>query len=68
MTTNPPTENAQMFGATEIARLKHNLDDTSYNEGSEALACRLSDCKTYIEQLEHQLAELRLIANITEKL
>lgn len=40
------------LNAAEIANLKRNLDNTSYNEGSHDLACRLSDCKTYIEQLE----------------
>jgi hypothetical protein len=45
------------WSAHAIARLKRNLDDTSYNEGSEALACRLFDCQTYIEQLENAAAK-----------
>ena len=35
----------------DIKRLLRNLDDTSYNEGSEALACRLSDCRAVIKEL-----------------
>ena len=39
------------FGADNLARLLSNLEDTSYNEGSEALACRLSDCRKVIHEL-----------------
>jgi hypothetical protein len=43
-------------GLTEIAgvnieRLLRNLDETSYNEGSDALACRLRDCERVIKEL-----------------
>lgn len=39
------------FGTDNLARLMRNLEGTSYNEGSEALACRLSDCRTVIAEL-----------------
>lgn len=39
------------FGADNLARLLVNLEDTSTNEGSDALACRLSDCRTVIHEL-----------------
>lgn len=34
-----------------LARLLRNLDETSCNEGLDALVCRLMDCKTVIEGL-----------------
>lgn len=39
-----------------LARLLRNLDETSYNEGSVDLACRLTDCKAVIEELLQQRA------------
>lgn len=56
METNKNEVAADVGGLTEIAgvnieRLMRNLDDTSYNEGSEALACRLSDCREVIKAL-----------------
>lgn len=51
-----PQPSAEPAPADEIAgvnipRLLRNLDETSYNEGSEALACRLSDCREVIKAL-----------------
>jgi len=39
-----------------LARLLRNLDETSYNEGSADLACRLTDCRAVIEELLQQRA------------
>jgi len=39
-----------------LARLLRNLDETSYNEGSVDLSCRLTDCKAVIEELLQQRA------------
>jgi hypothetical protein len=51
-----------LSGLTEIAgvnieRLMRNLEETSYNEGSEALACRLSDCREVIKAMLATKAE-----------
>lgn len=50
--------NELKFGAENLARLLRNLENTSYNEGSEALACRLSDCRTVIHELLAERAAL----------
>lgn len=34
-----------------LARLLRNLEETSYDEGSMDLACRLTDCKAVVEEL-----------------
>jgi hypothetical protein len=39
------------IAGVNIARLLRNLEETSYNEGSVDLACRLSDCQAVIKHL-----------------
>lgn len=41
----------EIIGGVNIKRLLRNLDETSYNEISHDLACRLSDCKSVIDAL-----------------
>lgn len=41
----------EKIGGVDIKLLLRNLDETSYNESSHDLACRLSDCKSVIDAL-----------------
>lgn len=61
-TTNNNEQGSVVLSGLEIAgvnmeRLMSNLDETSYNEGSEALACRLSDCREVIKSLLAKAAQ-----------
>lgn len=53
--TDAPTDTAAMklqdIAGVDMPRLLRNLAETSYNEGSEALACRLTDCRAVITEL-----------------
>ena len=46
----------EKIAGVPLARLLRNLGETSYNEGSVDLACRLTDCKAVIEELLQQRA------------
>lgn len=41
----------EKIAGVPLARLLRNLEETSYDEGSMDLACRLTDCKAVIEEL-----------------
>lgn len=41
----------EKIAGVPLARLLRNLEETSYDEGSMDLVCRLTDCKAVIEEL-----------------
>lgn len=45
------------IAGVNMERLMRNLDETSYNEGSHDLACRLSDCREVIKALLAKAAQ-----------
>jgi hypothetical protein len=45
------------IAGVNMERLMRNLDETSYNEGSHDLACRLSDCREVIKALLTKAAQ-----------
>lgn len=55
-------DNREAILGTPLARLLRNLAETSCNEGSDALYCRLMDCKSAIETLllDRDLANKRI--------
>lgn len=52
-------EPEEQIAGVRIANLLRNLDETSYNEGADELACRLNDCKAVIEALLSERVALR---------